>query len=96
MYYKSLTKGEIGGIVELLLDDLRQRLADKQVGLTVTDAARDYIIDQGYDPIYGARPLKRFIQSRVETLIAKELIRGDRPAGSTITVDLKDGQLALR
>ena len=96
VYYKSLTKGEIGGIVELLLDDLRQRLADKQVGLTVTDAARDYIIDQGYDPIYGARPLKRFIQSRVETLIAKELIRGDRPAGSTITVDLKDGQLALR
>ena len=96
VYYKSLTKGEIGGIVELLLDDLRQRLADKQVGLTVTDAARDYIIDQGYDPIYGARPLKRFIQSRVETLIAKELIRGNRPAGSTITVDLKDGQLALR
>ena len=96
VYYKSLTKGEIGGIVELLLDDLRQRLADKQVGLTVTNAARDYIIDQGYDPIYGARPLKRFIQSRVETLIAKELIRGDRPVGSTITVDLKDGQLALR
>ena len=94
--YKSLTRGEIAGIVELLLGDLRRRLADKQMGLTVTDEARDFLIEEGYDPIYGARPLKRFIQSRVETLIAKELIRGSRPAGSTITVDLREGKLALR
>ena len=94
--YKSLTRGEIAGIVELLLGDLRRRLADKQMGLTVTDEARDFLIEEGYDPVYGARPLKRFIQSRVETLIAKELIRGSRPAGSTITVDLREGKLALR
>ncbi|MBQ8646525.1 MAG: AAA family ATPase, partial [Oscillospiraceae bacterium] len=94
--YKSLTRGEIAGIVELLLADLRRRLADKQLSLAVTDEARDFIVEQGYDPIYGARPLKRFLQSRVETLIARDLIRGGREPGSTITVDLQNGQLALR
>ena len=95
VYYKPLTKDEIGGIVELQLADLRQRLADKQLKLEVTDEARAMIIDQGYDPIYGARPLKRFIQSRVETMIARAIIAGDRPAGSTLTVCVKDGNLAL-
>ena len=74
-----------------MLDGLRQRLADRQVGLTVTDAARDYIIDQGYDPIYGARPLKRLIQTEVETLLARWII-AEAPAPETaITVDY-DGQ----
>ena len=95
VYYKPLTKDEIGGIVELQLADLRQRLADKQLKLEVTDEARAMIIDQGYDPIYGARPLKRFIQSRVETMIARAIIAGDRPAGSTLTVCVRDGGLAL-
>ncbi len=96
VFYKPLTKAEIGGIVELQLDDLRRRLADKQLKLAVTDAAKDFIIDEGYDPIYGARPLKRFIQSRVETLIAKEIIAGVHNTGDTLTVDVENGALILR
>ena len=96
VFYKPLTKAEIGDIVELQLDDLRKRMADKQLNLAVTDAAKDFIIDQGYDPVYGARPLKRFIQSRVETLIAKEIIAGVHNTGDTLTVDLENGALVLR
>ncbi len=97
VYYKSLTKQEIGSIVDLMLADLRKRLADKQLNLVVTDAAKDAIIDGGYDPIYGARPLKRYIQAHVETMIAKEIIGGAHAAGDTLTVDADaNGQLILR
>ena len=97
VYYKSLTKQEIGSIVDLMLADLRRRLADKQLNLTVTDAAKNAIIDGGYDPIYGARPLKRYIQAHVETMIAKEIIGGAHAAGDTLTVDADaDGKLFLR
>ena len=97
VYYKSLTKQEIGSIVDLMLADLRRRLADKQLNLVVTDAAKDAIIDGGYDPIYGARPLKRYIQAHVETMIAKEIIGGTHAAGDTLTVDADaTGQLILR
>ena len=97
VYYKSLTKQEIGSIVDLMLADLRCRLADKQLNLTVTDAAKNAIIDGGYDPIYGARPLKRYIQAHVETMIAKEIIGGAHTAGDTLTVDADaDGKLFLR
>ena len=97
VYYKSLTKQEIGSIVDLMLADLRRRLADKQLNLTVTDAAKNAIIDGGYDPIYGARPLKRYIQAHVETTIAKEIIGGAHAAGDTLTVDADaDGKLFLR
>ena len=97
VYYKSLTKQEIGSIVDLMLADLRRRLADKQLNLTVTDAAKNAIIDGGYDPIYGARPLKRYIQAHVETMIAKEIIGGAHAAGDTLTVDADaDGRLFLR
>ena len=97
VYYKSLTKQEIGFIVDLMLADLRRRLADKQLNLTVTDAAKNAIIDGGYDPIYGARPLKRYIQAHVETMIAKEIIGGAHAAGDTLTVDADaDGKLFLR
>ena len=96
VYYKSLTKQEIGSIVDLMLADLRRRLADKQLNLTVTDAAKNAIIDGGYDPIYGARPLKRYIQAHVETMIAKEIIGGAHAAGDTLTVDADaDGTLFL-
>ena len=95
VFYKPLSKAEIGGIVELQLEDLRHRLADKQLGLAVTDAAKDFIINEGYDPIYGARPLKRFIQSRVETLIAREIIAGAHNTGDTLTVDVQNGALTL-
>ena len=97
VYYKSLTKGEIGSIVDLMLTDLRRRLADKQLKLDVTDAAKAAIIDGGYDPIYGARPLKRYIQAHVETMIAKEIIAGAHAAGDTLTVDADaNGSLILR
>ena len=97
VYYKSLTKGEIGSIVDLMLTDLRRRLADKQLRLEVTGAAKAAIIDGGYDPIYGARPLKRYIQAHVETMIAKEIIAGAHAAGDTLTVDADaNGSLTLR
>ena len=97
VYYKSLTKQEIGSIVDLMLTDLRKRLADKQLNLVVTEAAKNSIIDGGYDPIYGARPLKRYIQSHVETMIAKEIIAGAHSAGDTLTVDAdENGWLYLR
>ena len=97
VYYKSLTKQEIGSIVDLMLADLRRRLADKQLNLVVTDAAKNAIIDGGYDPIYGARPLKRYIQAHGETMIAKEIIGGSHAAGDTLTVDADaEGKLVLR
>ena len=97
VYYKSLTKQEIGSIVDLMLADLRRRLADKQLNLVVTDAAKNAIIDGGYDPIYGARPLKRYIQAHVETMIAKEIIGGSHAAGDTLTVDADaEGKFVLR
>ena len=97
VYYKSLTKQEIGSIVDLMLTDLRGRLEEKQLHLTVTDAAKNAIIDGGYDPIYGARPLKRYIQAHVETMIAREIIAGTHSAGDTLTVDADEsGSLYLR
>ncbi|WP_303916897.1 ATP-dependent chaperone ClpB [Subdoligranulum variabile] len=97
VYYKSLTKQEIGSIVDLMLTDLRRRLEDKQLHLDVTEAAKNAIIDGGYDPIYGARPLKRYIQAHVETMIAKEIIAGAHGAGDTLTVDADNtGRLYLR
>ncbi len=97
VYYKSLTKKEIGSIVDLMLTDLRRRLEDKQLHLDVTEAAKNAIIDGGYDPIYGARPLKRYIQAHVETMIAKEIIAGAHSAGDTLTVDADNtGRLYLR
>ena len=97
VYYKSLTKQEIGSIVDLMLTDLRRRLEDKQLHLDVTEAAKNAIIDGGYDPIYGARPLKRYIQAHVETMIAKEIIVGAHGAGDTLTVDADNtGRLYLR
>ena len=94
VFYKPLTRENIKGIVDLLVADLAKRLADRQIKLNVTPAAKDYIISNGYDPIYGARPLKRFIQSKVETLVAKKIISDDIAPDSTITVDIQDGELA--
>ena len=95
VFYKPLTKTEITGIVELLLADLQNRLRAKQLELVMTPAARDYIVEAGYDPVYGARPLKRLLQSRVETMVAKTIIAQDLAPGTKLTVDCKDGQLVL-
>ncbi len=91
VFYKPLRKDEISGIVDLMLGELKKRLADKEVGFTITEAAKDYVIDNGFDPNYGARPLKRFIQRKIETLIARKLIADDVAPGSTLTVDY-DGE----
>ncbi len=95
VFYKPLRKDEISGIVDLMLGELKKRLADKEVGFAITDAAKDYVIDNGFDPNYGARPLKRFIQRKIETLIARKLIADDVAPGSTLTVDY-DGEKLIR
>ena len=93
IFYKPLTKENIKGIVELMLASLRERLSDKQLSLTVSDAAKDYIVEEGFEPIYGARPLRRFIQSRIETLVGRLIIAREPAEKSTIFVDLLDGKL---
>ena len=95
VFYKPLQKENIGKIVDLMLKDLKYRLSGKNLSLEVSEAAKDYIIEKGYDPNYGARPLKRLIQSEVETLIAKEIIKKDIPAGSVLKVDAVDGKLTV-
>jgi ATP-dependent Clp protease ATP-binding subunit ClpB len=93
--FKALTLPEIERIVELMLDDLRARLADRRITLEVTEPARPYIAQQGYDPVYGARPLRRFISREVETRIGRALIGGDVHDGAVIRIDLADGELAV-
>ncbi len=95
VFYKPLTKTEIGSIVKLLLKGLTERLNEKKLHLEITPDAVSYIIDNGYDGVYGARPLKRFIQSRVETLIAKEIIKGNLMPNSVLTVDLIGEELKV-
>ena len=87
VFYKPLMKNEIDRIVDLQIADLRRRLKEKQLDVELTDSARSYIVDAGYDPVYGARPLKRFIQSKVETLIARKILSEDLHHGSVLTVD---------
>ena len=94
--WKPLTKENIYAIVDLAVAALNARLADKRLTLCLTDAARDLIIERAYDPIYGARPLKRYLQSAAETLIAKEILRGDLAAGSTLVLDAENGELSCR
>ncbi|MBR5486336.1 MAG: ATP-dependent chaperone ClpB [Oscillospiraceae bacterium] len=95
VFYKPLTKNNISSIVELQLNNLSKRLKNKQLDCRLTDTAKEFVVENGYDPIYGARPLKRFIQQKVETLIAKEIIGKDLAAGTVLTVDVKDGQLVI-
>ena len=96
VFYKPLTKENVRGIVDLLVKDLAKRMEDKQLKIVVTDAAKDWIIEKAYDPIYGARPLKRYMQSTVETLIARRIIATDPTPGSTMTVDAENGELIVR
>ena len=95
VYYKPLTKTEIGSIVDLMTAALGRRLEDKQLTLKLTDAAKQFIIDNGYDPVYGARPLKRFIQHKLETLIARAIISDTLAPGSTVTVDSDGDKLVI-
>ena len=91
--FKPLTKDNIGHIVDLMMKDLNERLSDREISLELTPEAKDYIIDGGYDPVYGARPLKRFLQKHVETLAAREILSGEIHEGDTILITLQDGTL---
>ncbi len=95
VFYKPLDKKEIYKIVDLMVVDLQKRLKDKQLTVTLTDRAKEYIVDEGYDPVYGARPLKRFIQSQVETLIARIIVRGDVEQGNVLEVDYNGEKLVV-
>ncbi len=95
IFYKPLSKEEIFSIVNLMLDDLRKRLKDKQISISVTDSAKEYIIEQGYDPNYGARPLRRFLQRKAETLIAKKIIAGNIMPGTTLVLDFNGNELII-
>ncbi len=102
VFYKPLSKENIGSIIDLQMKDLKERLQAKQITLEMTDAAKQYIIDNAYDPIYGARPLKRFLQSHVETLLAKKIIAGEIGSDDNnaemflVTIDAENGELVVR
>ncbi len=96
VYYKPLTKENIEQIIDLVLGSLRKRMSERELSLDVTPAAKDYIVDNGYDPIYGARPLKRFIQSNVETLLAKKILSDNVAPGTTLTVDVGENGLIVK
>ena len=93
--FKPLTKDNIGGIVDLMVRELSNRLADQELSLELTDAARTQVIENGYDPVYGARPLKRYLQNYVETLAAKKILSGDVHAGDTLVLDVRDGEFVI-
>ncbi len=94
--FRPLTRENLSGIVDIMAEGLRARLADKGLGLELTPEAKRLIIDRGYDPLYGARPLRRCLQSGAETLIAREILRGDLASGSTIVLDAENGELVTR
>ncbi len=96
VFYKPLAKSEIGSIVDLMLEDLNKRLAHKKLSIKVSERAKEYIIDSGYDPVYGARPLKRFIQSKVETLVGRMMIANDPEPDSVISIDYNGNELTAK
>lgn len=91
--FKPLTKNNISSIIDLLIKDVNKRLADKELTVELSPQARDFVIEHGFDPMYGARPLKRYIQKTVETLAAKLILGGNISAGSVIYINVQDGQL---
>lgn len=94
--FKPLTKDNIGNIVDLMVKELDNRLADQELFLKLTDAAKDMVVEKGYDPVYGARPLKRYLQNYVETLAAKKILSGDVHAGDTLVLDVENGEFVCR
>jgi len=93
VFYKPLTKENIGGIVGLLIADVNKRLADKELNIVLSDSATQFIVENGYDPVYGARPLKRYLQKNVETLAARLILSDGVHTGDEIYIDLTDGKL---
>ena len=95
VFYKPLTKSNITGIIDILLRSLKERMADRRLDLFVTDKAKEFIVEHGYDPVYGARPLKRYLTSKVETLLAKKILESDLKPDSVLTVDEENGDLTV-
>ena len=95
VFYKPLTKDNITHIIDLIMKDLNKRLADKQLKCELTERAKDYIVETGYDPAYGARPLKRLVQRDIETLLARKIIAGDIDQGTTLVVDVENGEYSI-
>ena len=91
--FKPLSKEDIGGIIHLIIEDLNRRLADRNLKVVLTEAAQDFIVDEAYDPVYGARPLKRYIQKYVETLSARLILSDQVKEGDVITIDLENNML---
>ena len=96
VFYKPLTKADITSIIDLLVAGLNKRLADKELTCVLTPAAKAFVVDNGYDPQFGARPLRRFLQSQVETLIGRKIIADDVLPGATLTVDVENGRLTVK
>ena len=91
--FKPLTKGDIYHIIDLLVADVNKRLADREISISLTEAAKNYVVEGGYDPTYGARPLKRYLQKNVETMAARLMLKGDIGAQDTIVLDVENGSL---
>ena len=102
VFYKPLSRENIGSIIDLLMRDLQKRLQAKQISLSMTDAAKQLIIDNAYDPIYGARPLKRYLQSHVETMLGRKIIAGEIGVSDEneemckVIIDAENGELLIR
>ena len=96
VFYKPLTKENVTKIIDLQIEKLNSRLADQQITCRLTPAAKAFIVDAAYDPEFGARPLRRYVQHTVETMLSKKLLRGDVTTGSTVTVDCVDGELVMK
>lgn len=94
--FKPLTKENIYDIIDLIIADVNHRLKEKEIAITLTELAKRHVLEGGYDPMYGARPLKRYVQKHVETLAAKQMLRGEVGTGETVVIDVEDGQLAAR
>ena len=95
VFYKPLTQTEIGKILDLLIADLNKRLEDQQITIELTEKAKQYLVDNGYDPVYGARPLKRFVQKKLETLIAREIIKQTILPKQKVKVDYNGNELVI-
>ena len=91
--FKPLTKHNISHIIELIMTDLNNRISDKEISVELSPEAKNYIIERGYDPVYGARPLKRYLQKNVETLVARAILGNELLVGDTIVIDVKDDRL---
>ena len=95
VFYKPLTKDNITKIIDLQIDKLNERLAEQQITCRLTDAAKQHIVDEAYNPEFGARPLRRYVQHTVETMLSRKILEGRITTGATVTVDCRDGELVL-